>query len=161
MKCARHPKVDTELTCTVCGTPICPDCAVPAAVGFKCPRCARPDRTVYDIPPPLLIRCIAATLATSVAAWMFAPMIPFFGAIIVGYAVGHVALVSSGRRAGSTVEAVAVVSILIGLFGPAIMSAIAAGGSANFLAVFGPGNIWSYIGAAIAIFVALGRLRYP
>jgi hypothetical protein len=38
--CARHPDVETRLSCSACGTPICPDCGREAAVGFKCPACA-------------------------------------------------------------------------------------------------------------------------
>ena len=38
--CARHPDVETRLSCSACGTPICPDCGREAAVGFKCPDCS-------------------------------------------------------------------------------------------------------------------------
>ena len=39
--CVNHPKVETWLTCSSCGDPICPRCMVTTAVGQKCPRCAR------------------------------------------------------------------------------------------------------------------------
>lgn len=39
-RCARHPDVETRLTCSACGTPICPDCAVEAAISYQCPDCA-------------------------------------------------------------------------------------------------------------------------
>lgn len=39
-RCARHPDVETRLTCSSCGTPICPDCLVDAAVSYHCPDCA-------------------------------------------------------------------------------------------------------------------------
>lgn len=39
--CALHPDVQTRLRCSSCETPICPDCGREAAVGFKCPACAR------------------------------------------------------------------------------------------------------------------------
>ncbi len=42
--CARHRGVATRLRCAACDTPICPDCAVEAPVGMRCPDCARPDR---------------------------------------------------------------------------------------------------------------------
>lgn len=38
--CARHPDVETRLSCSSCGTAICPDCGREAAVGYKCPDCA-------------------------------------------------------------------------------------------------------------------------
>lgn len=39
LKCPRH-KVATPLTCSSCGTPICPQCYVRTAVGLRCPKCA-------------------------------------------------------------------------------------------------------------------------
>lgn len=90
---------------------------------------------------------------------MFTQFIPFFGAIILGYLVAHVAIVSSGRRLGPTVEAIAVASILIGLFAPLIPGALMAGVT-NLVQSLDLDNPWMYIRAGIAIFVALGRLRY-
>jgi hypothetical protein len=43
--CANHPKVETGVSCSNCGKPICPDCMVPAAVGIKCRDCARQPRS--------------------------------------------------------------------------------------------------------------------
>lgn len=43
--CARHPRVETRLSCSECATAICPRCAVEAVVGQKCPDCARRPRS--------------------------------------------------------------------------------------------------------------------
>ncbi len=43
--CANHPKVETGVSCSNCGKPICPDCMVPAPVGIKCRDCARQPRS--------------------------------------------------------------------------------------------------------------------
>ena len=40
--CYRHPDRPTRLACTECGRPICVDCSIDAAVGQKCPECAKP-----------------------------------------------------------------------------------------------------------------------
>lgn len=40
--CYRHPDRPTRLSCSSCGKPICVDCTNPAAVGQKCPECAKP-----------------------------------------------------------------------------------------------------------------------
>jgi hypothetical protein len=40
LTCPRHPSTETYLRCAECGTPICPDCWVEAAVGYQCPDCA-------------------------------------------------------------------------------------------------------------------------
>jgi hypothetical protein len=41
--CPRHPDVETRLSCSSCGELICPSCGREAAVGYKCPDCARQD----------------------------------------------------------------------------------------------------------------------
>lgn len=41
--CYRHPDRATRLACSECGKPICVECSHDAAVGQKCPECAKPD----------------------------------------------------------------------------------------------------------------------
>jgi membrane associated rhomboid family serine protease len=47
--CYRHPRVETGVSCSNCGRPICPECMTPTPVGMRCPECARqrtPVRTI-------------------------------------------------------------------------------------------------------------------
>ncbi|GHF29810.1 rhomboid family intramembrane serine protease [Kitasatospora xanthocidica] len=37
--CYRHPGTPAGISCTRCERPICPECMVPASVGFHCPEC--------------------------------------------------------------------------------------------------------------------------
>ncbi|MFD8597007.1 rhomboid family intramembrane serine protease [Kitasatospora sp. NPDC059646] len=38
-RCYRHPERETGVSCARCGRPVCPECMVPASVGFQCPEC--------------------------------------------------------------------------------------------------------------------------
>src|SRR5690606_11667831 len=40
-QCTYHPNVRTRLSCSKCGKPICPRCAVETPVGYRCPDCAQ------------------------------------------------------------------------------------------------------------------------
>lgn len=39
--CYRHPSVETGVSCSNCGNPICPDCMTTTQVGMRCPECAQ------------------------------------------------------------------------------------------------------------------------
>ena len=39
--CYRHPGRETNVSCSNCGRPICPDCMTVTPVGMRCPECAR------------------------------------------------------------------------------------------------------------------------
>ena len=44
MRCYRHPDRETLLSCSNCERPICTSCMTQAAVGVRCPECARGGR---------------------------------------------------------------------------------------------------------------------
>jgi len=52
MRCYRHPDRETLLSCSNCERPICTSCMTSAAVGVRCPECARGDRSVKTTPSP-------------------------------------------------------------------------------------------------------------
>lgn len=46
--CYRHPGRETNVACSNCGKPICPDCMTSTPVGMRCPDCARQKTTVKN-----------------------------------------------------------------------------------------------------------------
>jgi len=45
--CYRHPSERTRVHCTRCGRPICPECMIPAPVGYQCPECVAQARREF------------------------------------------------------------------------------------------------------------------
>ncbi|HEY3213168.1 MAG TPA: rhomboid family intramembrane serine protease [Actinomycetota bacterium] len=78
--CYRHPDVQTRVHCTRCERPICPDCMIPAPVGFQCPECVEEARREFRKGPGRPLRGgISVTKALLVAI-----AIPFVIEIVVG-----------------------------------------------------------------------------
>src|SRR4029078_8556684 len=100
MHCARHPKVETALACGRCGTPICPNCSVPGAVGMLCPPCAS-NKTghMYQVRPErFALACVFGVVAGTIVGFLlqavsgiFIYFLLFIGPMIGG-AVGEIIL---------------------------------------------------------------------
>lgn len=74
--CYRHSDRTTRLSCSECGRPICAECSRDAAVGQKCPECARPAGRAA---------VIDARRAVTVPMWRTSPLT--FGLIVVNVAI--------------------------------------------------------------------------
>lgn len=94
--CARHPDTETRLSCSQCGTPICPRCSVSTPVGQKCPDCARQKRSARrQGKPRQYAKGVGAGLAAAATAafllqylWGI-PLVSFFAAFGTGIAVAE------------------------------------------------------------------------
>jgi hypothetical protein len=117
--CANHPGVQTRLTCSNCGTPICPRCMVSTAVGQKCPDCARQTRRARGTPPAaLLARVLGVTLASGGATALLLRGIPRGGFLIsalFGLVVGALAGWAARGRKHPLVGAVAAAGLVGGV----------------------------------------------
>lgn len=163
MQCARHPKVETALSCGRCGTPICPDCAVAGAVGMICRDCAsNRSADYYQIDPkrmPLVL--VAGVAAGTVAGFLIQALAGaffyftcFLGPLI-GAGVGQVVWRTAGRKRGLILEIIAGGSIVLGT----AVALLLTGqwryllGNPISLAVFG-------VGVVLTVIAAVGKLRY-
>ncbi len=117
-RCSYHPDVETELTCTECGKPICPKEMVLTPVGYKCPDDARPAKGQYQfVKPKQLAMAVGAGVVVGVGGAFLAAMIGFGGilmGLLWGSATAEAVRRASGGHRGGTVGAVAGVSIVLG-----------------------------------------------
>lgn len=155
MKCAAHPDVETDLRCGKCGRPICPRCTVQTPVGARCPDCAKLRRLpTYEVSARQYL--IAAGVGLGVAAavgvawallWRLFPNLYLYLllAAAAGYAIGELMSLSSNRKRGRGLQAIAascmVVSFAIGFL---------------FIPLF---SYYFLLGLALGIIVAVVRLR--
>jgi len=102
MRCARHPEVETLLTCVTCGTPICPDCMVETPVGMKCPDCGHlPLPAVYRISAGRLALAMGVAAAIGALAGVLALVVRVgFLLLLAGFAAGTLAAEAAGRASG-------------------------------------------------------------
>lgn len=65
--CKRHPREETRLSCSRCGDPICPRCAVQSPVGQKCPACSKQARSARARGKPRqYVKAVGAGLVAAV-----------------------------------------------------------------------------------------------
>ena len=160
MQCARHPKVETGLTCGRCETPICPRCAVFTDVGARCPACA-PARKLpqFEIGPVYLLRGAAAAIAAGAAlgaAWgaLLPGRVPLFGLLLaafIGYLIAEAVSAATNHKAGTPLQVVAA--------GGAIIAYLAR----NLVIgddLLPTDDLFGYVAVIIAGAVAIRRLRY-
>ena len=160
MQCAKHPNVETNVTCGKCGKPICPKCMVQTPVGMRCKDCAKLKKLpTYQVSTQYILRAIGAGLGIGIvcgfAWWAINLVLPFYFLRLIiaagaGYAVGEVVGLAVNRKRGTPLA-------IIGGISATISFAIATGLS---IPVFSPANIiFSIIILALAIYMAVSRLR--
>jgi membrane associated rhomboid family serine protease len=85
--CYRHPGRETNVACSNCGRPICPDCMTVTPVGMRCPECAR-QRTQ--------VRRVGGGLRTGVAPATYVLIALNAAAFLVELAGGGAASIQGG-----------------------------------------------------------------
>jgi hypothetical protein len=119
--CVNHPKVETRLTCSSCGDPICPRCMVTTAVGQKCPRCARQSGRAKGNPDSMLLaRAFGAGVAVAAAAGLLMLLVSFASLLLAaghGFLVGATVRWAARRRTHARLGLVAAAAVVLGLGG--------------------------------------------
>jgi len=154
LKCTYHPDVETNLTCSNCGKPICPKDMVYTAVGIKCPQCARPvGRTRARGKPRDHVLALAVGVAGAVAGGLFLGELLrwlSFGSFILtlgyGYLMGEAISRAARRNVGLFYQVVGGLSTLAGL----AMTVLVRGGA------FSP---FFLLAGVFAVAVTAARLR--
>jgi hypothetical protein len=163
MYCARHPKIETAVSCGRCSAPICTKCMVPGAVGMLCRACAtnRPAM-IYEVAPPRLALAGVVGLAAGVAVGFLLQTLTtafvyfslFIGPIL-GSGVGYAVWYAAGRKRGLPLELIAGGAVLVG----AAIALLITGQWAWLLRV--PLSLALYgVGLALAVASAVGKIRF-
>ena len=161
MKCAAHPRVETNLRCGKCGKPICPKCMVQTLVGARCPECARLYKLpTYRVSTAYYLRAAGTALGMAIVCGVIWGVVnlflPFFFLNLllgagVGYAIGEVVGLAVNRKRGRGLAAVAGVGVAISYLVSILLF---------FSLPFGLFPILLALASvALGIFIAVTRLR--
>ncbi len=167
MQCAKHPKVETALSCSRCGTPICPACAVSGAVGMLCPSCGSNRAShLYQVQPGRFVLAAVVGLAAGTIVGLGLQMVSgtfvlflLFAASAIGGGVGELILRITGRKRGPKIEFLAGLSVV----GGALLSLFIQYGtqlSFGLLAARGYYLIWFAIATVLMAAAAVGKIKY-
>lgn len=162
MQCARHPNIETNLTCGKCGTPICPKCLVQTPVGIRCKKCAHLNRLpTYQVSTLYYLKAAGAGAGIAIVCgfvWgLLDIVVPFIILSLLiaagaGYAIGEIISLSVNRKRGTGLAiiggAAAVLSSVIAIFGVPLI-----------LPVGGSSLLFGIIALVIAVATAVIRLR--
>ena len=161
MRCATHPDVETGLTCSKCGKPICPRCSVQTAVGARCARCAKLSKLpTFKLSRTDYAKSILVSLGAAVVSgilWYlirwFTPFMVFFNLLIaagVGYGIGEATSFSVNRKRGLFLKTIAGICVLLAFV---IGNQVILPG--HFVVSF---NLFNIIAIAIGVYLAVSRL---
>lgn len=163
MQCATHPNVETELSCSKCGKPICPRCAVQTPVGMRCRECAQVRRIpTYNVGGATMLRAAGGAVTAGIVigvAWAFFNIVTYFfygvlAGIGIGYVIGEIVSLATNRRSGPPLQAMAVASVVLAYI---VRVLVLLATDWNMADVRSDG--FGIVVVLLAAFIAAGRLR--
>jgi len=153
-KCAYHPDVETNVSCSNCDKPICPKDMVYTAVGIKCPDCARPVGRMKPRGKPrdyamALLVGVAGALGGGIALGELLRFV-HFGAVILtvgfGWAIGEASSAAARRNGGLSYQLIVGTATVAGC----VIAGLISG------ALF---SLFYIVGAIFATAIAVARMR--
>ncbi|MDD5092933.1 MAG: hypothetical protein PHV74_00930 [Dehalococcoidia bacterium] len=153
MYCTRHSKVETNLRCGKCETPICPKCSVQTPVGARCPGCAKVTRLpIFQVSFLDHLKAVGVGLALAgicgAVLGIIGDSLLFFFYLMVlvtGQIIGDMVSRSVNRKRGRGLEVIA---------GTSVLAAYAIGVAMGFYV-----SLFGILALAGAIYIAVGRFR--
>ncbi len=123
--CFHHPDRETRVTCGRCERPLCPDCVRHGATGVRCQECISLSPLERGLANPRQIRTAAlaafGTAAVGGLALGWLGWVTLIPGAALGFAVGAVAFVASGRHRDVTIQAAAAFMALAGILLAAVL----------------------------------------
>ena len=120
MRCYRHPKRETRVSCATCGRPICTECMRPTDVGIKCPDDARLPRSAQTgvMKPSQILKSFLAGIGVALIGLPIVYVLldlPFQWLLsaAAGFGAGTFINRAGGRNGGPLAIAISVVSTAI------------------------------------------------
>lgn len=157
--CEKHPDTPTNLRCSRCEKPVCPQCLVHAAVGIRCQDCGKATvLPTYNVSASFLMRAILAGLVVGLGGGLVLGLIIrqllsgflYLAALGgLGYLASEAIGLATGRKRGRRLQFVAGASVVLASVISAVISFAFIGGS----------PVIDLFGAALAVYVAIVRLR--
>ena len=157
--CAKHSETPTNLRCSRCDKPVCPECMVQAPVGIRCLEHGQPTKLpTYDVPAGFIVRGVAAGIGVGIlggfilgliarfTTLFFIPYLFTLAMVGLGYLVGEGISRATNKKRGQPLIVAAVVGVLAAF---AIVAALAG------LQL----DLFDLIALGIAIFLAIQRVR--
>lgn len=161
MKCACRSGIETNLSCSKCGRPICPKCLVQTPVGARCPSCANVHKLpTYSVPARYYLRASGAGLGVAVVGgfiWgLIEAWVPFFSLNLIlapafGYAISEVVSLASNRKRGIGLAVVAGIALVVSYL-VAMLAGIFLPWGFHF-------HLLDLLAIALGVVVAVARLR--
>ncbi len=119
--CEVHPDRETSLRCNKCGRYMCPDCAVPTPVGYRCKQCVRQHEDKFfnasqnDYIIIFAVCAVLSAIAFGITSRIGIPiLLMVFIAIPVGTGISELALRSVQRRRGRQSAWVGIGGVVVG-----------------------------------------------